>query len=334
MRVGGTLLAVGVGIALLLPVVTQAAATADFTLDRPVPCLAGSCRVVLHYDTSALQAPVTLEIIWDVAAKSDATPDATLTCTPAAPCTATSPTYRQAGRTGVWLHVTDTADGYDDVGSQEVVVTGDRGSAGPSRGSGSDLCLPRQPNVSCGPGNGRRTAGGGDKVPHNGWPRVTGILWKVLDSIGRKKVGGPENDELLGHHGSDRLDGGAGNDIIWGDWDPSGNNGRQRDVLAGGAGNDLIYPSHGRTVVRGGAGRDYVWAYYGRGTIDCGPGKDTARVRLNGPWKVRNCERVLHFCGHGSDGHGGCLKPGEKRQGARATAASGVATRKVKLSTR
>jgi Ca2+-binding RTX toxin-like protein len=135
----------------------------------------------------------------------------------------------------------------------------------------------------------------------------------VLDSTGRKKVGGPDNDELLGHHGSDRLSGGAGHDILWGDWDPKRNNGRQRDVLNGGAGNDWIYPSHGATVVKAGAGRDYVWAYYGRGSIDCGPGNDTARVRLNGPWKLHNCERVLHFCAHGSDGHGGCLKPGEKR---------------------
>ena len=167
--------------------------------------------------------------------------------------------------------------------------------------------------MQCGPGNGRRTSGGGDKVPHNGWPAVTGILWKVLDSGGHKKVGGPDNDELLGHHGSDRLFGGAGKDILWGDWDPSNNNTHQKDLLDGGPGNDWIYPSHGPTVVKGGAGKDYVWAYYGRGTIDCGPGQDTARVKLNGPWKVRNCERVLHFCAFGSDGHGGCLKPGEKK---------------------
>jgi Ca2+-binding RTX toxin-like protein len=187
-------------------------------------------------------------------------------------------------------------------------------------GSAQDPCEPRQPNVQCGPGNGRRTKGGGDKVPHTGWPAVTGILWKVLDSTGRKKVGGPDNDELLGHHGSDRLAGAAGHDILWGDWNPKNNNGRQRDVLSGGSGNDWIYPSHGRTVVRAGAGRDYVWAYYGRGSIDCGPGNnDTARVRLNGPWKVRNCERILHFCAFGSDGKGGCKKPGEARASARRT---------------
>ena len=107
-----------------------------------------------------------------------------------------------------------------------------------------------QPGVQCGPGNGRKTSGGGDKVPHNGWPAVTGILWKVLDSSGRKKVGGAANDELLGHHGSDRIFGGAGNDILWGDWDPANNNTHQKDVLDGGPGNDWLYPSHGATSSR------------------------------------------------------------------------------------
>ena len=216
------------------------------------------------------------------------------------------------------MRVTDTIDGTQATASRPVAVTApprSKVTVPNQRGSAPDLCAPRQPGVQCGAGNGRKTAGGGDKVPHNGWPAVTGILWKVLDSSSRKKVGGPDNDELLGHHGSDRLFGGPGHDILWGDWDPSNNNTRQKDVLDGGPGNDWLYPSHGSTVVKGGAGKDYVWAYYGRGTIDCGPGKDTARVKLNGPWKLRNCERVLHFCAFGSDGHGGCLKPGEKRKG-------------------
>ena len=150
---------------------------------------------------------------------------------------------------------------------------------------------------------------------------MTGVLWKVLDSGDHEKAGGDANDELLGHHGSDRIDGGAGSDILWGDWDPANNNGRQKDVLLGGPGNDFIYPSHGSTVVRAGAGKDFIWAYYGHGTIDCGPGKDTARVRMNGAFKLKRCEKVLHFCAFGADGHGGCLKPGEKRKGIRSRAA-------------
>ncbi|MCW2983240.1 MAG: calcium-binding protein, partial [Conexibacter sp.] len=159
----------------------------------------------------------------------------------------------------------------------------------------AQICAPARPGEQCGPGNGRRTSGGGAKVTHAGWPAVTGVLWKVLDSGDHTKIGGAANDELLGHHGSDRLDGGAGDDILWGDWDPSGNDGRQRDVLAGGAGDDYIYPSHGATKVVAGAGKDFVWAYYGHGTIDCGPGVDTARVRMNGAFKLERCEKVLHW---------------------------------------
>jgi Ca2+-binding RTX toxin-like protein len=180
------------------------------------------------------------------------------------------------------------------------------------RAQAGDLCADLDAGVQCGPGNNRQTPGGGDKVPHTGWPAVSGILWKVLDGTGHLGVGGPANDELLGHHGSDRLAGGPGDDILWGDWDPTANTTRQRDVLRGGAGDDWIYPSHGTTVVAAGPGRDYVWAFYGKGTIDCGPGADdTARVRLNGAFRVRNCEHIQHFCQFGADGHGGCRKPGE-----------------------
>src|SRR5689334_17040469 len=125
------------------------------------------------------------------------------------------------------------------------------------------LCSGADAAVRCQPGNGRQTPGGGDKVSHKGWPAITGVFWQVMDSTGRHAVGGPDNDELLGHHGSDKLSGGAGKDVLWGDWDPAHNNGTQRDVLRGGAGNDYIYPSHGRSAVYGGPGKDYIWAFYG-----------------------------------------------------------------------
>jgi hemolysin type calcium-binding protein len=184
-------------------------------------------------------------------------------------------------------------------------------TAGPTP---DEVCGAVPDGVQCGPGDGRTTAGGGEKVSHRGWPAVSGVLWKVLDSSSRVKAGGPDNDELLGHHGSDRLSGGAGRDIIWGDWDPRDNTTRQRDVLLGGAGADYIYPSHGTTVVQAGPGNDYIWAFYGKGTIDCGPGHDIVHVRMNGAFKLRGCEVVKHFCSFGSDAHGNCLKPGEKQR--------------------
>jgi hypothetical protein len=322
------LLALGVGAA-----AAQAAPSAAFDLRPSRPCVAGDCSAVLTYPLGGLLNAVRVEVDWDTRnSPGGFQPDDALSCAPPLsdadyepePCEAESPLYRQAGTALVAIRVTDAIDGTQATGTLPLVVAPARVGKVPvpgQRGAGPDACLPRQPGVQCGPGNGRKTSGGGDKVPHNGWPAVTGILWKVLDSSGRKKVGGAANDELLGHHGSDRLFGGAGHDILWGDWDPSNNNTHQKDVLDGGPGNDWLYPSHGSTVVKGGAGKDYVWAYYGHGTIDCGPGNDTARVKLNGPWKLRNCERVLHFCAFGSDGHGGCLKPGEKRKGIRSRAA-------------
>jgi len=194
-----------------------------------------------------------------------------------------------------------------------VVALGAIAAAGsPAQSQAGGPCASMAPSVQCGPGNGRQTVGGGEKVPHTGWPRITGVLAKVLDSSSRTLVGGADNDELLGHHGSDTIVGGDGKDVLWGDWDPSNNNTRQRDVLNGGAGDDFIYPSHGTTRVAAGAGNDHIWAFYGKGTIDCGAGTaDVAHIRENGAFKTRNCERIQHFCQFGSKPNGDCKKPGE-----------------------
>jgi hypothetical protein len=182
----------------------------------------------------------------------------------------------------------------------------------PAQAGGDPCAAMSNASVQCGPGNGRQTVGGGEKVPHTGWPRITGVLAKVLDSSSRKLVGGPDNDELLGHHGSDTIAGAGGKDVLWGDWDPANNNTRQRDVLRAGPGDDFIYPSHGRTRVDAGPGNDFIWAFYGTGTIDCGAGSgDTARIRENGAFKTKNCERIQHFCQFGSKPNGDCRKPGE-----------------------
>ena len=175
------------------------------------------------------------------------------------------------------------------------------------------ICGQPRSDETCGPGNGRKTEGGGEKVSHKGWPAVTGILWQVRHTRGSSRSGSGLDDELLGHHGSDTIIGSEGNDIIWGDWDPKNNNGRQKDTLVGGPGNDFIYPSHGKTKVDAGDGNDYIWAFYGKGTIDCGPGNDRVRVRLGKYFRLKNCETVGHFCAFGNDGKGGCLKPGEKK---------------------
>lgn len=176
------------------------------------------------------------------------------------------------------------------------------------------LCEQAHASDKCQDGGGRKIPGGGEKVSHKGWPAITGVFWQVESTAGRSFTGGADNDELLGHHGDDVVKGGAGRDVLWGDWNPKGNTTKQRDVLDGGPGDDWLYTSHGRNTVRGGAGKDVVWAYYGRGTIDCGPGFDTLRIRLDNDYTHKNCERIRNFCAFGSKpgNKGGCYKPGER----------------------
>lgn len=177
-----------------------------------------------------------------------------------------------------------------------------------------DRCGPQKQGEQCGEGNGRQTPGGGDtgNVSHKGWPKITGILWKVLDSGDHERTGTEDNDELLGHHGDDTLYGLAGKDVLWGDWEKD-NPSNQTDVMRGGDGNDFIYPSHGKNNMYGGRGNDRIIAYYGHGLIDCGPGnKDFAQTRWQrDDYRVRNCERIRHFCAFGSKPNGDCKKPGE-----------------------
>lgn len=294
-------LAVGVGAA-----PATAAAGPDVRLDVPRQCEPGACRVAVGYRAPARVSAV-VEIDWDhtgPAAESFAA-DEQLTCEDGSRCTRTSPVYRSTGRKTVALRV--TVDGTSTYVSRRFSVKAR------TQSDGSE-CGPGLRNVNCGPGNGRRTSGGAEKVSHAGWPAVTGILWQVLDTRAHQhRVGTEFNDELLGHHGSDTLNGGPGKDILWGDWDPKGNTTRQVDVMRGGAGDDFIYASHGTNRIDGGPGKDFVYAFFGHGTINCGSGKhDTARVRTNGAYKVRGCERVLNFCGHGQKPGGGCYKPGEK----------------------
>ncbi len=155
------------------------------------------------------------------------------------------------------------------------------------------VCREAPPRASCRAGLGRRTPGGPGtgNVSHRHWPAITGVFLTFPGFGGGRLIGGERADELLGHHRSDWISGGAGSDVIWGDSDPVGNTTRQHDRLSGGAGSDFIYTSHGRNTVRGGTGDDFIWASQGHGTIDCGPGIDTVRVRKHGSaYRLRHCE--------------------------------------------
>ena len=147
--------------------------------------------------------------------------------------------------------------------------------------------------VFCSLGKGRRTPGGNGKASHAGWPAVTGIHWSVTEgTTGQSGTGTDLNDELLGSHGGDVLNGGNGNDILWGDQLPVGNDTWQHDTMNGGAGNDWIYSSHGGNTIDGGAGNDHIWAHFGHGTVDCGSGYDVVVTTRHPKFTFKNCERI------------------------------------------
>jgi Ca2+-binding RTX toxin-like protein len=60
--------------------------------------------------------------------------------------------------------------------------------------------------------------------------------------------GGPDNDTLMGGDGDDVLDGGDGDDVL--------NGGANSDQLNGGAGSDMLFGSFGNDILNGGAGKD------------------------------------------------------------------------------
>jgi hypothetical protein len=326
-------LAALLGAACLAPAASAQAPSPAFQLDHPTPCVANTCRATVSYDMYDRPGALLLQVDWDHGSALDGPFDvgSTVRCLPVpldaldygeGSCQVVGPLLTRTGTFTVAVRVTDDL-GLSATGTDVMEVVSSATTKPPvgrdDPGSGGDeaslVCGPRRAGETCGPGNGRRTPGGGDKVSHKGWPAITGILWQVSagDRRPRSQKGGPKNDELLGHHGSDKIWGNDGKDVLWGDWDPRNNNTVQRDKLFGGAGDDWIYPSHGKTVVDAGPGKDYVWAFYGKGTIDCGPGRDTVRTRLGGAFKVRNCEVQNHFCAFGGDGHGGCRKPGEAK---------------------
>jgi hypothetical protein len=164
----------------------------------------------------------------------------------------------------------------------------------------TESCSDAPLGIVCRLGTGQTTPGGAanNKASHQGWPAVTGVYW-VLPATGGEGKATARNDELLGNHGNDRLNGGPGRDILWGDMLPTANNSWQHDVLLGGSGSDFIYASHGHNVIKAGAGNDVIHAHYGRGTVDCGRGSDLLYLSHRGRhgWRVRNCEHITFHSG-------------------------------------
>lgn len=133
------------------------------------------------------------------------------------------------------------------------------------------------------------------RTSHAYWPKIDGIHYQVKGARSHTRNGTSKNDELLGHGGSDTLNGESSDDVIWGDWDPVGNDASQHDTLNGGPGNDYIYSSHGFNTIDGGPGNDYIKFHFGTGgSVDCGPGIDRLYVshKLQKKVKISRCEIV------------------------------------------
>ena len=78
--------------------------------------------------------------------------------------------------------------------------------------------------------------------------------------------GGLDDDAILGGRGNDTITGGGGNDAITGD---SGN-----DTIQGGSGNDFILGGRSNDILRGGPGDDSIDGGIGNDQLFGGPGAD------------------------------------------------------------
>jgi Ca2+-binding RTX toxin-like protein len=96
--------------------------------------------------------------------------------------------------------------------------------------------------------------------------------------------GGIGNDTIYGAGGADKLSGGDGNDKLFG--------GGGNDVLSGGRGNDVLTGGPGVNKYSGGAGNDRVNARNGKKeTVNCGTGKSD-KATVDKADKVKGCEQV------------------------------------------
>ena len=86
---------------------------------------------------------------------------------------------------------------------------------------------------------------------------------------------------IFGLNDTDTIEGGGGNDQIWGrapfaipGADPANIIGRRGDTIFGNSGNDIIYGGQGNDLIFGGPGNDMIYGVGGFNTISGGPGRD------------------------------------------------------------
>jgi hypothetical protein len=130
---------------------------------------------------------------------------------------------------------------------------------------------------------------------HAGWPEDQclkmdkGTAGESRTLVGLKNV----HNWLLGGYGNDTIYGGNEGDVIWGDYQPSGQSESEIDRIHAGEGADWIYSSHGFNEIWTGGGADHIALVYGHGIIYCnGKGLKTFVMRYlaqNRPWTLVGC---------------------------------------------
>lgn len=139
-------------------------------------------------------------------------------------------------------------------------------------GAGDDLIYGNQEadKLSGGAGDDTIFGGQGDGEP---WPDASGLFRKQggLEEID----GGEGNDLIYGNFGDELMNGGEGNDTLYG--------GQNEDTLSGGAGDDVLFGNRNADVLVGGTGNDVFYASANSGhdvVLDFTLGED--RIAIDG----------------------------------------------------
>ncbi|HEX4110873.1 MAG TPA: hypothetical protein VHX88_22280 [Solirubrobacteraceae bacterium] len=135
------------------------------------------------------------------------------------------------------------------------------------------------------------------EASHAGWPQINGVRLMDKGPPGESHVlrGDPsKHNELLGGYGNDTLYGGQAGDVLWADYQPSGQPANQVTTIYAGNGKNFIYASHGTNYIFTGTGPSSVLAHYGRGVIHC----QSARVSVTvshisrAHYKLPGCKHI------------------------------------------
>ncbi len=114
-------------------------------------------------------------------------------------------------------------------------------------------------------------------VTVSGWTAGPGLEVVYLSAVATALAGSAGADQLVANPGiGSTLDGGAGDDTLWG--------GAQADTLRGGVGNDLLRSQGGADLMEGGIGDDQFTIFDAAARVaeEAGGGTDTAWVAVDG----------------------------------------------------